>query len=102
MLNSGFRLISVVGIFIASASMAQTSLNFSPSKNWFHEDAKSQKVNGVSSVEAYQLLQGKKSKTVIVAVIDAGIDINHEDLKDVIWVNQKEKVTPINAKNGCT
>ena len=90
MLNSGFRLISVVGIFIASASMAQTSLNISPSQNWFHEDAKSQKVNGVSSVEAYQLLQGKKSKTIIVAVIDAGIDINHEDLKDVIWINPKE------------
>ena len=90
MLNCGFRLISVVGIFIASASMAQTSLNISPSQNWFHEDAKSQKVNGVSSVEAYQLLQGKKSKTVIVAVIDAGIDINHEDLKDVIWINPKE------------
>ncbi len=89
-MNSGFRLISVVGLFIASASFAQTSVSVSPSQKWFHEDAKSQKVNGVSSEEAYQLLHGKKSKTVIVAVIDTGIDINHEDLKEVIWINPNE------------
>ena len=90
MMTSGFRLICVVGLFIASTSFAQTSVNVSPSQKWFHEDAKSQKVNGVSSEEAYQLLNGKKSKTVIVAVIDAGIDINHEDLKEVIWLNPNE------------
>ena len=89
-MNRRFRLISVVGIFIASTSIAQTSLNNYPSQNWFNEDAKGQKVNGVSTVEAYQLLHGKKSQTVIVAVIDAGIDINHEDLKEVIWTNPQE------------
>ena len=26
----------------------------------------------------------------MVAVIDAGIDINHEDLNEVIWVNKGE------------
>src|SRR6185436_9891483 len=30
------------------------------------------------------------SKTVLVAVIDSGIDIEHEDLKDVIWNNEDE------------
>lgn len=30
------------------------------------------------------------TKEVIVAVMDTGIDINHEDLKDAIWVNQGE------------
>ena len=89
-MNSRFRLISVVGMFIASAGVAQTSLINNPSQNWFNEDAKSQKVNGVSSLEAYQFLLGKKSNTVIVAVIDAGIDINHEDLKEVIWINPNE------------
>jgi cell wall-associated protease len=89
-MNRKFRLFSVVGIFIASTSIAQTSLTNYPSQNWFNEDAKGQKVNGVSTVEAYQLLQGKKSQTVIVAVIDAGIDINHEDLKEVIWTNPQE------------
>ena len=37
-----------------------------------------------------ELLKGRKAKKVIVAVIDAGIDINHEDIKDVIWVNKDE------------
>jgi subtilisin family serine protease len=89
-MNTGFRLLSVVGIFISCTSFAQTSHSESPSKNWFNEDAKEEKVNGVSSNEAYQYLAGKKSKTVIVAIIDAGIDINHEDLRDVIWTNPNE------------
>ena len=37
-----------------------------------------------------ELLKNRKAKKVIVAVIDAGIDINHEDIKDVIWVNKDE------------
>ena len=36
------------------------------------------------------MLKNRKAKKVIVAVIDAGIDINHEDIKDVIWVNKDE------------
>ncbi len=89
-MNSGLRLIGVIGIFISSTSAGQPSLSNYPSQNWFNEDAKSQKVNGVSTLEAYHLLVGKKSSTVIVAVIDAGIDINHEDLTEVIWTNQNE------------
>ena len=30
------------------------------------------------------------SKEVIVAIIDTGVDYNHEDLKDVLWVNKGE------------
>lgn len=32
----------------------------------------------------------KGSKDIIVAVIDTGMDINHEDLKDNLWVNKGE------------
>ncbi len=59
-------------------------------KNWFNLDPVQNKVNGVSTEKAYEYLKGKESKTVIVAVIDSGIDILHEDLKDVIWVNEDE------------
>ncbi|MEM6297174.1 MAG: S8 family peptidase [Bacteroidota bacterium] len=45
---------------------------------------------GISLPEAYELLKGKKSKTVIVAVIDSGIDVEHEDLADIMWVNEDE------------
>ena len=60
-------------------------------KNWFNLDLAKDGVFGVSSEKAYQeLLGGKKTKTVIVAVIDSGVDTQHEDLKDKIWVNAGE------------
>jgi cell wall-associated protease len=44
----------------------------------------------MSVEKAYTLLQGRPSKTVVVAVVDSGIDVDHEDLKEVIWVNTDE------------
>ena len=62
------------------------------SANWFNLDAVQDNTKGVSTEKAYlELLKDKKSKkTIIVAVIDSGIDIEHEDLKDKIWVNSAE------------
>tara|TARA_B110000037_G_scaffold152219_1_gene171589 strand:- start:5386 stop:7008 length:1623 start_codon:yes stop_codon:yes gene_type:complete len=46
---------------------------------------------GMSTDKAYsKLLSGKKSVPVVVAVIDSGVDIEHEDLKGSIWVNTDE------------
>lgn len=60
-------------------------------ENWFNLDLQKDSVLGVSTERAYnELLKGKTSKTVIVAVIDDGIDWKHEDLKDIIWVNEDE------------
>src|SRR5664279_3648792 len=59
-------------------------------KDWFEQDPKTDSVAGISLTKAYGLLKGKKPKPVIVAVIDNGIDIEHEDLKNVIWTNIKE------------
>jgi cell wall-associated protease len=59
--------------------------------NWFNLDAKKDGVNGVSTEEAYKtILAGRKSQTIIVAVLDSGVDYMHEDLKDVMWVNPGE------------
>jgi thermitase len=40
------------------------------------------------AARAWAVSQG--SKDVIIAVIDTGIDINHEDLKNNLWVNKGE------------
>ena len=59
-------------------------------RGWHHYDREKDHYNGVSTEQAYALLQGKESRPVVVAVIDSGVDTDHEDLKDVMWVNDKE------------
>ncbi len=62
-----------------------------PPANWYNLDLKKDKVFGVSTERTYnEILKGKSAKKVIVAVIDGGTDVSHEDLKSVIWVNSKE------------
>lgn len=49
------------------------------------------KTNGISLQKSYnENVIKRNSNTIIVAVLDTQIDINHEDLKDQIWVNKKE------------
>lgn len=63
-----------------------------PKANWQNLDLATDTTFGISTEKAYtELLKGKKAKTVIVAVIDGGVDIDHEDLKTVIWTNKHEK-----------
>ena len=57
---------------------------------WSHMDLQTDSIPGMSIAKAYQFLEGKKGVNVIVAIADSGIDVEHEDLKDVAWVNSKE------------
>ena len=60
--------------------------------NWQNMDLQKDTVFGISTEKAYEtLLQHKKSHTVVVGVIDSGVDTAHEDLKAVLWENPKEK-----------
>jgi subtilisin family serine protease len=60
-------------------------------KRWSHLDLVKDTVPGMSVDKAYkELIKGKKGKKVIVGIVDSGVDINHEDLKAVIWTNPKE------------
>lgn len=73
-------------------------MSFAQKPNWQNLDLKADSTFGISTEKAYnELLKGKKSKPVIVAVLDGGVDINHEDLKPLVWKNAKEKAG--NAKD---
>lgn len=75
-------------IFLSSFySIAQEE---SPKPNWQNLDLQQDGVFGISTEKAYQLIKDKKGVPVIVAVIDGGIDEEHEDLKSVMWQNKKE------------
>jgi subtilisin family serine protease len=80
-----FPILIVFGILFALNISAQN-----PAKNWQNEDLTKDSVYGTSSDKALELLKGKSSTTVIVAVIDGGVYINHPALKGHIWVNPKE------------
>ncbi len=61
-------------------------------KNWGHMDLVADTIPGMSVDKAYkELIGNKKGKKVIVAVLDSGIDLKHEDLDDVLWTNKGEK-----------
>ncbi|MDH5365775.1 MAG: S8 family peptidase [Cyclobacteriaceae bacterium] len=76
-------------------SMAQdndsTIIDIQYPDNWFNLDPEEDSVLGISTEKAYRtILKNKSSKNVVVAVIDSGIDIEHEDLQGSIWVNDDE------------
>lgn len=59
-------------------------------KDWHHKDPTANGIYGVGTEKAYELLKDREPKKVVVAILDSGVDIDHEDLKDNIWVNPKE------------
>ena len=57
---------------------------------WPHTDVFTDSIPGMSLAKAYNFVKNKQGLTVIVGVIDSGIDVEHEDLKNVTWVNEDE------------
>lgn len=88
-------LLVLVAVLQGAGGLAQTSITENEPKtvpdDWFLLDPETDFFQGVGAERVYNtLLKGKPARTIIVAVIDSGVDIFHEDLKDVIWVNTKE------------
>jgi len=75
----------------------KTPLTEDEKKSWGHADLVKDSIPGMSVNKAYEFLKGKKGTQVVVAVVDSGTDLEHEDLKDVAWVNPKE--IPNNGKD---
>lgn len=68
-----------------------TPLDEAQLKQWPAMDLVTDTVPGMSVDKAYtEIIKNRKGETVIVGVIDSGVDIDHEDLKNVIWTNPGE------------
>jgi cell wall-associated protease len=77
-------------LFIISSTTSFSQQTKSKKEGWHLMDKSTDGYYGISLDKAYGLLKGRKSTTVIVAVIDSGIDTLHEDLREVLWRNPKE------------
>ena len=74
--------LSIFGIVLTTAVIAQP---VEGTLNWYNQEGQ-----GMYTEKAYKYLKKKESKTVIVGVIDSGVDIEHKDLKGKIWINTGE------------
>jgi len=66
---------------------------------WYHKDFATTKVYGVNTENAYKFLESKglKPKTVVVGVLDSGVQVDHPGLVKNVWSNPNE--VPDNGKD---
>lgn len=85
-------LLSLSLAFIFSTAFAQDNAELEK-QNWFHQNFAETGVYGIGTDAAIEFLKSKNLKPVkvVVGVLDSGIEIDHEDLKDNIWINPREK-----------
>ena len=58
---------------------------------WHLEESDPASSVGISAKALYtDILKDRASSTVVVAVIDSGVDVEHEDLRENVWVNADE------------
>lgn len=83
---------------IDAVPLKVSELTEAQKKTWGHADLITDTIPGMSVDKAYkEIIKNKSGKTVIVAVVDSGMDLEHEDLKDVLWTNKGER--PNNGKD---
>jgi subtilisin family serine protease len=75
---------------LSSAPVQGQQKSPEPGRDWYFRDPADDSLAGISLYKAYNLLKSRKARTVVVAVIDNGFDLEHEDLKNNIWTNSKE------------
>jgi subtilisin family serine protease len=87
------KLLNTFIFLVCSYSIQAQTYKFSKTtirNDWHALDYATLKLNSLSLDKAYLLLKDKPADTVIVAVIDSGIDTTHADLAPIFWRNTKE------------
>ncbi|QQL49014.1 S8 family serine peptidase [Mucilaginibacter ginkgonis] len=77
-------------ICVYTASAQQTTPVNLPT-NWFSLDVTADGYYGISLDKAYNFVKGKRSKTVLVSIVDSGIDTAQADFQGILWTNPHEK-----------
>lgn len=91
-------LISASFLLGLGLSFAQTdAVTIDPMKDkdlmtWYHKDFSATNVYGVNTQNAYKYLESKglKPKTVVVGVLDSGVEVDHPGLINNMWKNPNE------------
>lgn len=70
----------------------KTPLTITEKKIWSHKDPYTDSIPGMGIEKAYAYLaqENIESQPLVVAILDSGIDLLHEDLAPVLWRNNKE------------
>ncbi|QWX83598.1 S8 family serine peptidase [Cellulophaga sp. HaHaR_3_176] len=76
---------------IDTVPLKVTDLTDAQKKTWGHADLLIDTIPGMAVERAYaDIIKNNKGEKVIVAVLDSGMDLKHEDLVNVLWTNTKE------------
>ena len=73
------------------------SQSYAQENGWHLKDADLNGSVGIAANRLESTLKGHAASTVVVAVIDSGVDVEHEDLRENIWINSGE--IPNNGKD---
>src|SRR5450432_2602110 len=86
------NLLTIFLLAFSFSSFAQGTSKSELVKGWHLLDKEEDGVYGISLDKAYDFLRIKnlKSKPVLVAVIDSGVDTAQEDLVHILWTNPGE------------
>jgi len=84
----------IAAAFLASFSFAfaQDKMQNNDLKTWYHKDFSTTNVYGVNTNNAYKFLESKglKPRTVVVGVLDSGVEVDHPGLINNMWKNPNE------------
>lgn len=94
--------IAIASIFLFGLGHVIAQENKAEDKDamtWYHKDFKTSKVYGVNTQNAYKFFESKglKPSTVVVGVIDSGVEVDHPGLIKNMWKNPNE--VPNNGKD---
>ena len=87
------------GFITAQGQSAVDPMNDKDLMTWYHKDFSETNVYGINTQNAYKYLESKglKPKTVVVGVLDSGVEVDHPGLVKNMWKNPNE--VPNNGKD---